>query len=378
MNNPIINGLTAGAAFLLSFLLFFGAKNNNYRANRWLGIFMVTLAGAFLEIFIHNLSLQNQYPYTVNMLELFRFLTAPALYLGIQFFTIPNRLFHRKDLWHFAPFLLFFIFRLFPMIRGYNWQFSNSNLQFIVFTIIKNALIVQYIIYWVMSYQKLQKHRGNIKKINASVHAINLDWLQYFLIVLAILVVYWLNLAVFNISFFFNFTPYIYLLSIIFLARFALQQREIYPFEKEDLQEISTIIEENCKLEKTNYQRLSDSEVYVLKDKLNFLMQYEKVFLDNELNLPQLAKKMAISPQDLSYLINNAYQENFFSYINRHRVEEVKRLLLTEKHKQFNVLGIAYSAGFNSKATFNAAFKKQVGISPSEYVKSSKKLINVN
>jgi AraC-like DNA-binding protein len=101
-------------------------------------------------------------------------------------------------------------------------------------------------------------------------------------------------------------------------------------------------------------------------------MQYEKVYLDNELSLPQLAEKMAISSQDLSYLINEAYQENFFSFINRHRVEEVKRLLLTKKYDQFNILGIAYQAGFNSKTTFNAAFKKQVGQSPSHFVKTSK------
>ncbi len=99
-------------------------------------------------------------------------------------------------------------------------------------------------------------------------------------------------------------------------------------------------------------------------------MQYEKVYLDNELSLPQLSEKMSISPQDLSYLINEACGENFFSFINRHRVEEAKRLLLSEKYDQLNILGIAYQAGFNSKTTFNTTFKKQVGLSPSDFVKT--------
>jgi AraC-like DNA-binding protein len=372
MNNPLIIGLTTGTAFLLSFLLINAPKNNNRNANIWLGAFVATLAAAFLEIFIHNLSLQKQYPFVLDMLELSRFLSAPTVYLSIQFFTIPNKAFYKKDLWHFAPFVVFFLFRMSSILRGSDWQISNETMQFMVFAIIRNTLPVQTVVYWILSYRKLQKHRSNIEKISATVDTINLNWLRYFLLVLAILVVIWLNLAVFNITVLYDFTPYIYLVSVFFLAHFALRQREIYPFEKEDLQDISAVIQEQNTLEKTKYQRLTDTETITLKDTLNRLMQYEKAYLDNELSLPQLAEKMAISPQDLSYLINESYGENFFSFINRHRVEEVKRLLLTEKYDQFNILGIAYQAGFNSKTTFNAAFKKQVGQSPSDFVKTSK------
>jgi AraC-like DNA-binding protein len=380
MDNPLIIGLTTGTAFLLSFLLINAPKNNNRHANIWLGVFMATLTGAFLEIFIHNLNLQKQYTFTLDMLQLCRFLSAPTMYLSILFFTNPNKVFTRKDLWHFVPFTVFFAFRMSSILmahpdavgRGADWQFPNETMQFIVFAIIRNALPLQTIMYWILSYRKLQKHRRNIEKISATVDTINLDWLRYFLLILSILVIIWLNLAIFNITSLYDFTPYIYLASVFFLAHFALRQREIYPYEKHDLKELSAVIEDSNTPEKTKYQRLTDTETTVLKDTLNRLMQYEKVYLDNELSLPQLAEKMAISPQDLSYLINEAYGENFFSFINRHRVEEVKRLLLTEKYDQFNILGIAYQAGFNSKTTFNAAFKKQVGQSPSDFVKTSK------
>jgi AraC-like DNA-binding protein len=372
MNNPLIIGLTTGTAFLLSFLLINAPKNNNRHANIWLGVFMATLTGAFLEIFIHNLNLQKQYPFTLDMLQLCRFLSAPTLYLSILFFTNPNKVFTRKDLWHFVPFAVFFLFKMSSILRGSDWQISNETVQFILFATIRNALPLQTIVYWISSYKKLQKHRRNIEKISATVDTINLDWLHYFLLILSVLVIIWLNLAIFNITHLYDFTPYIYLASVFFLAHFALRQREIYPYEKHDLKELSAVIEDSNTPEKTKYQRLTDTETAVLKDILNRLMQYEKVYLDNELSLPQLAEKMAISSQDLSYLINEAYQENFFSFINRHRVEEVKRLLLTKKYDQFNILGIAYQAGFNSKTTFNAAFKKQVGQSPSHFVKTSK------
>jgi AraC-like DNA-binding protein len=372
MHNPLIIGLSTGAAFLLSFLLLNAPKNNNHPANWWLGVFMATLAGAFLEIFLHNLNLHPQYPFTLDVLELCRFLSAPTLYLSILFFTNPNKSFTRKDLWHFVPFVVFFLFRIIPILRGYSWQFPNESIQFIVFAIIRNALPLQTVVYWVLCYRTLQNHHKNIQKISATIENINLDWLHYFLLVLAVLVVVWLNLVVFNITILFDFTPFVYLASVVFLAHFALRQREIYPFEKHDLRQLSAVIEDNNTPEKTKYQRLTDVEIHTLKDKLNYLMQYEKVYLDNELSLPQLANKMTISPQDLSYLINEAFGENFFSFINRHRIEEAKRLLLSEKFDQLNILGIAYQAGFNSKTTFNTTFKKQVGLSPSDFVKTKK------
>jgi len=78
---------------------------------------------------------------------------------------------------------------------------------------------------------------------------------------------------------------------------------------------------------------------------------------------------MDVSTHDLSYLLNDSFGVNFFNFVNRYRVDEAKRLMLSGQNKHLNLLGIAYSAGFNSKTTFNIAFKKQTGLSPSEFMK---------
>ncbi len=100
----------------------------------------------------------------------------------------------------------------------------------------------------------------------------------------------------------------------------------------------------------------------------------EKIFLDNEINLTTVADKLGISIHDASYLINEVTGSNFYNFINRHRVEEAKKLLTSDKTNQLNMLGIGFESGFNSKTAFNTAFKKFVGISPSEYVKQQKNL----
>ena len=100
-------------------------------------------------------------------------------------------------------------------------------------------------------------------------------------------------------------------------------------------------------------------------------METERLFLDNELGLPELAKEMYISSHDLSYLLNEGFGMNFFQFINTYRVNEAKQLMLSDKHRHLNLLGIAYSAGFNSKTTFNTAFKKETGLSPSQFIQQA-------
>jgi AraC-like DNA-binding protein len=69
----------------------------------------------------------------------------------------------------------------------------------------------------------------------------------------------------------------------------------------------------------------------------------------------------------LSELISRTYNESFFDFINRHRIEEIKLRIEDPAHDSYSLLGIAMDCGFNSKSSFYTAFKKFTGITPSEY-----------
>ena len=106
------------------------------------------------------------------------------------------------------------------------------------------------------------------------------------------------------------------------------------------------------------------------KERLIALMENEKPYLDTQLNLFKLAELHGSTVHELSSLINKGFNENFNQFINRYRVEESKKLLVSEQHQNLSMLGIAYEAGFNSKTVFNATFKKMVGKTPTEYRKT--------
>ena len=90
-------------------------------------------------------------------------------------------------------------------------------------------------------------------------------------------------------------------------------------------------------------------------------------FLDNLLSLETLANELSVSTSQLSKLINEQSAKNFNQLINEYRVEYSKELLQDEAYSQYTITSIALESGFNSKSTFYNAFKKQTGITPTEY-----------
>jgi len=96
-------------------------------------------------------------------------------------------------------------------------------------------------------------------------------------------------------------------------------------------------------------------------------MVSEKPFLDSDITLPNLAKRLAISTHHLSQVINDKLQKNFFEFVNYYRVEEAKENIAEPANHNLNLAEIGFDVGFNSISSFNAAFKKHSGTTPSQY-----------
>ena len=59
---------------------------------------------------------------------------------------------------------------------------------------------------------------------------------------------------------------------------------------------------------------------------------------------------------------------NFNDFVNEKRVASVIQMMEKGEHANLNLLGIGLDCGFNSKATFNRAFKKYTGLTPNQYI----------
>jgi AraC-like DNA-binding protein len=106
--------------------------------------------------------------------------------------------------------------------------------------------------------------------------------------------------------------------------------------------------------------------------RIDRFMKRDKPFLDAAISLPRLAELLGMPRNRLSQLLNEFMEQNFYDFLNEYRVEEAKRLLSGASEAD-GILDIAFDAGFNSKATFNSAFKRSTGMTPTEYRSSTAK-----
>lgn len=101
--------------------------------------------------------------------------------------------------------------------------------------------------------------------------------------------------------------------------------------------------------------------------RLELLIGQEKIYRERALSLKSLSDELDINAPQLSELLNSHYGTNFNNFINSYRIEEAKIVLGNKS--DLNILEIAFECGFNSKTTFNNAFRKFTGLTPSEYKK---------
>ena len=116
------------------------------------------------------------------------------------------------------------------------------------------------------------------------------------------------------------------------------------------------------------YQRTGLSKEFSveLKERLMYLMDTEKPYLNSELRLNDISEMLDVSRNHASQVINEHFGLGFFDFINKYRVNEAERLL-ESSHMDYTIREIAYESGFNNRVSFYKAFKKITGVTPTEY-----------
>jgi AraC-like DNA-binding protein len=112
---------------------------------------------------------------------------------------------------------------------------------------------------------------------------------------------------------------------------------------------------------------LNESKQDELWSKIQNIMQKDKPYREPDFRLNKLAELCGESLHHVSQVINAREGKSFFDFINTYRINEAKELLISPQGEQFTILAIAYEVGFNSKNPFYNAFKKETGMTPSEF-----------
>jgi AraC-like DNA-binding protein len=140
---------------------------------------------------------------------------------------------------------------------------------------------------------------------------------------------------------------------------------------KMNLEKVAIVADKNP-AEKYASSSLSDDKKDQILADLKTLMEEQQLFKDPQLKLETVAEQLDVSRTYLSQIINQTFSENFSSYINALRVRLAKEYLIQDEYQIYSIQGIAEMVGFNSLSAFNAAFKKETGLTPSYFRKNSR------
>jgi AraC-like DNA-binding protein len=380
--DQLISFFVAGTTLLLAFLIFVNINQTNSKANRWFGsfIFCIFLI-QFNDLLEKTEFLKTRMPIN-DFLGITDFIVAPLFYFSVIYFIQPDRKWRTKDHFHFVfAFIMLLLLSLSLMIKVPPPTAADKENATIIITVFNIVFCFQVISYCIAAYRKITAYQKHLFLYTSNSDAINLKWLQKVVICMLVMTGLWscdnvFKLAKNNASFD-HFASIIYLIGIFYIAYFSLKQKEFYPLNKQEKEEIDAIIMETSTLEVNQKKLLSDTDLHKMKSTLIQVMENNKPFLDPELSLFKLASQLDISSHILSYVINKGCDENFYQFVNRYRIEEAKKMILDSNMKHLNLVGIAFEVGFNSKTVFNTTFKKMTNQTPTQFKKANLSLVEI-
>lgn len=126
----------------------------------------------------------------------------------------------------------------------------------------------------------------------------------------------------------------------------------------------------NTKVISTNKKPFETPKSAEITSQIELVKKYvfeNETYLEPTLTIQELARQVNIPVRDLSVLINHQMNQHFFDFINEFRIQKSMQLLKDPSKKKLTVLEILYEVGFNTKSSFNTAFKKHTNQTPTEF-----------
>ena len=340
-------------------------KKKIYLHDKFFFFFMIQLSIFLSFLLLVSLELKKPVLYLIPFFIGSFLSLAPAIYLNISTLVIPQR--RIRLIRHLLLPLFFFtsaLVTVFLILISPSESLSNY-LNFILFVFLSSAFVFviqnAFYIYKVLNLFRL--HKKNLDSFFSYSENIDLSWLRYTVMsyIVFIVGITLLNTIPSESQLSSNLHRLFMFLYVNFIGINAVRQKPIYDDNEK----------QNRESEPKEWSERQTETIDALKVKFEDLLFKEKLFLDNELTAFKLAKELGSNTNYLSALINSHYGMNFANFINQQRVEHAKKALKNDENRLLTIESIGEASGFKSKSSFNAAFKKFTGQTPSDYLKNS-------
>ncbi len=371
---------------------------------------LIFFSASFFAIFILFILAKKQKKisdYTLILLNL----TCGALVISYIF--IQDQLTPAIFFWqNILPFWIFTIFMVYAMQliegkawRNYYWIFFTFSLGFTLYQVydiylanddfsalvderfidppliyhffFKGSMIFTIILsLWLL--RKLKSFSAELKSHFSFIDGMRFKWLRHYAIGLIIINCFTLiSFLSFNFGLIKNIDNIYVVLNIIFVFLFFyLSFHGVRHYSLENLpsnmnQESQVVdpIPDNTAIKpsSTSFDNSNQNRVF---EQLKELFDSSQIYTQPQLKIADVAEQLDIPSHQLSQIINSRYGKPFYDFVAAHRIELLKKRLLSPENKQYTILSLGLDCGFNSKASLNRVFKEHTGLTPSQFQKS--------
>lgn len=353
-------------AFFLAFVL--SSNRSNHPAARFLNIWMSFLGIMLVGVYLGASGFYRAHPQFFGFDSSLILLQGPFLYVYVLLVLNRVRGVTPILLLHAIPFLFFtgyFIYQIHLLetddLFGHIVEFLGNKSNYLV-DLFGLFAHLHLIVYLLLCIRLLRSHHRIVQEEFSYTEEVNLKWLRN--VVTGISIIAGLIVIGLLLNDILQFTSHDFKAFMIYsafsalpfyLAFHAIRQKIVYPFEH---------AKEEPRYEASG---LNKEESKRLAEELIRFVETQKPYLNSRLTIKELADGLGIHPKRLSQVINENFDENFFNFINRFRVEEFQRRVTDPRFSHYTILAIGLDCGFNTKSSFNSIFKKLTGKTPSEF-----------
>ncbi|MEO1021582.1 MAG: helix-turn-helix domain-containing protein [Bacteroidota bacterium] len=352
---------------ILSVLL--SQRSGNQLANRLLSLLMFIFSVDLAMAAAQKSGILASYPFFIGLDYPLTLLYGPVLYLyGLKLSTGSTRM-TILDLVHGIPTILLLIYTvpLYVMPASDKVNLLSGN-GYLVYgpEWVTNIKVGLNLLYLPFIIRMLKQFHARVEDSFSTIEKRNLDWLQRFIYAFLVLAV--ISVIIHLLNLFAENDPYsdLMLLAVTIFV-FSIGYIGLSRAEFMALTAGEERIDQEKPIGEYLKSGLDEETGKELLMTLEQLMINEKPYLNSELSLRELASLMNISTHNLTEVINRLAGVNFYDFVNGYRVQETQHKLKSAEFASYTILAIGLESGFNSKSSFNSVFKRQVGMTPSEY-----------
>lgn len=362
----LVLGLTAFQS-LFFFVFLVSHRKGKIQSNRILAAYLLVLFFMLCQDLLFRFDFYLKAPYLAYQGTKLVFLVGPLLYFYTRSLTQKQVTFTSATLLHMIPFAAFTAIMLF----AFDLKSVDEKLRLLTTddTILHPSVSFSFLIlyylqlisYVAVSLKRLHDYQTEIRERFSSTDRISLSWLRFVLWGFAI--IWMFDVTMEGVKRVYEDWQAIYAWLAALSRTWTFSYIMIFVFQ--GLRQPELFVATNgSKYEGSPLDEVTKSRWL---EKLLEYMRIQKPFLNPELTLNRVAEDLGISPKYLSQIINEKLNRNFFDFVNGYRIDEAKKRLVESNGNRVTVLEILYDVGFNSKSSFNSAFKKHTCLTPREF-----------